>query len=209
MRTNRAEQHVTVYGIPYEGYEAFLDALGENPIRVNYDDGAMEIMTISAEHDGAKKRIGGLIEDLAIELGIPIAPRGSTTFRSKLLKKGLEPDECYYIANEAKIRAKKQIDLRRDAPPDLVLEIDISYHELDREAIYAEMGVPELWRYDGAQLTFQKLRGGAWVTIDRSISFPQVSAADIIRFQRMVPRRSDTAMRQAFRDWIRKTLLKR
>jgi Uma2 family endonuclease len=90
--------------------------------RVNYDDGVMEIMTISAEHDGAKSRIGGLIEDLAIELGMEAAPRIHDV-PSKRLRKGLEPDECYYIANEAKVRGKKQLDLRRDPAPDLVVEM--------------------------------------------------------------------------------------
>jgi Uma2 family endonuclease len=202
-------QHVTVYGVPYDAYEAFLDAVGENPVRVNYDEGAMEIMTISAEHDGAKKRIGGLIDDLAIELEVEAAPRGSMTFRSRKLRKGLEPDECYYIANESRIRAKKQIDLRRDPPPDLVVEIDISYHEVNREAIYAEMGVPELWRYDGSRLTFWRLQAGTWAPLERSLSFPQVRPADLERFLRMVPRRGDMAMRRAFRSWVRSTIIKR
>ena len=200
------EGHVTLYGIPWEGYVAFLDAVGERPIRVKYDDGVMEIMTISSEHEAAKKRVGGLIEVLAEELHIEAAPRGSTTFRSKRIRKGLEPDECYYIANEARIRAKKKIDLRRDPPPDLVIEIDISYHEVDREAMYAEIGVPELWRYDGKQLEFFRLEARAWVGIERSTSFPDVRPSDLQRFLRMVPRRGEMAMRRAFREWVRKTL---
>lgn len=197
------EGHVTLYRIPWQGYVSFLDAVGERPIRVNYDDGVMEIMTISSEHEAAKKRIGGLVEDLAIELGIEIAPRGSTTFRSARVRKGLEPDECYYIANERKIRAKKKIDLRRDPPPDLVIEIDISYHEVNRESMYAAIGVPELWRYDGKQLAFFQLKAGAWVAIDSSIAFPGVRPGDLQRFLRMVPRRGEMAMRRAFREWIR------
>ena len=198
------EGHVTLFGIPWDGYVAFLDAVGERPIRVNYDDGVMEIMTISSEHEAAKKRIGGLVEALAEELHIEVAPRGSMTFRSKRVRKGLEPDECYYIANEAKIRAKKKIDLRRDPPPDLVIEIDISYHEVDREALYAEIGVPELWRYDGKQLAFFRREAGSWVGIDFSISFPQIRPADLQRFLRMVPRRGEMAMRRAFREWVRR-----
>jgi Uma2 family endonuclease len=197
------EGHVTLHDIPWEGYVAFLDAVGERPIRVNYDDGVMEIMTISSEHETAKKRIGGPVEDLAIELGIEIAPRGSMTFRSKRIRKGLEPDECYYIANERKIRARKQIDLRRDPPPDLVIEIDISYHEVDRESMYAEIGVPELWRYDGKQLWFFRVVAGQWVGVDGSASFPGVRPADLLRFLRMVPRRGEMSMRRAFREWVR------
>lgn len=197
------EGHVTLRGIPWAGYVAFHDAVGERPVRVNYDDGVMEIMTISSEHESAKKRIAGLVEDLAIELSVEIAPRGSTTFRSERIRKALEPDECYYVANERKIRAKKKIDLRRDPPPDLVIEIDISYHEVDREAMYAEIGVPELWRFDGKRLAFFHLEAGAWVAIARSASFPAVRPADLLRFLRMVPRRGEMAMRRAFREWVR------
>ena len=197
------EGRVTLWGIPWAGYVAFHDAVGERPVRVNYDDGVMEIMTISSEHETAKKRLGGLVEVLAEESGIEVAPRGSTTFRSERIRKGLEPDECYYIANERKIRATKKIDLRRDPPPDLVIEIDISYHEVDREAMYAAMGVPELWRYDGRKLDFFQLEAGEWVAIARSAAFPAVRPADLLRFLRMVPRRGEMAMRRAFRDWVR------
>ena len=203
------EGHVVLHGIPWNAYIAFGDAVGERPIRVNYDDGVMEIMTISSDHEAAKERIGGLVDVLALELGIEVAARGSTTFRSKRIRKGLEPDKCYYIANEARIRARKKIDLRRDPPPDLVIEIDISYHEVDREAMYAEIGVPELWRYDGKQLEFFGLKAREWVSIERSASFPAVRPADFMRFMRMVPRRGETAMRRAFRDWVREHLTPR
>lgn len=157
---------VTLYGIPWEGYVAFLDAVGERPLRVNYDDGVMEIMTISSEHESAKKRVAGLVEDLAIELGVEAAPRGSTTFRSKRIRKGLEPDECYYIANEARIRAKKKIDLRRDPPPDLVIEIDISYHEVTGRRCTPRSACPNsgdtmagIWRSSAS------MAGGGWASI--------------------------------------------
>jgi Uma2 family endonuclease len=202
-------ENATFYGVPYEGYVAFTDALGERPVRVNYDNGAMEIMTISAEHDGAKSRLGALIEDLALELGIEIAPFGSTTFRSKRLQRGLEPDECYYVANEPKVRGKKRLDLRRDPPPDLVAEIDISYHDLDREGIYAAMGVPELWRFDGKRLTFWRLLHGRWSPIESSVAFSRLGPTDLERFLRMAPRKGHSAMRRAFRAWIRDSFIKR
>lgn len=39
--------------------------------------------------------------------------------------KGIEPDQCFYIQNEAAIRGKKRLDLEVDPPPDLALEIEI------------------------------------------------------------------------------------
>ncbi|MGB7158333.1 MAG: Uma2 family endonuclease [Tepidisphaeraceae bacterium] len=197
-----ADGRITLYGIGWDAYESFIDSLGERPVHVNYDEGAMEIMTISSEHEAAKKRVAMLIEYLALVLRMPLAARGSTTFKDKRIHKGAEPDECYYIANEAKIRRKKKIDLRKDPPPDLVVEIDISYHEVDREAIYAEMGVPELWRYDGKRLGFFALSNRDWKPIDRSRSFPMLRPEDMNRFLRMAPRKDDTSLRWAFADWV-------
>ena len=53
---------------------------------------------------------------------------GSATFKKRTLRRGTEADECYYIQHEKQARGKKQIDLRRDPRPDLVLEADISHH---------------------------------------------------------------------------------
>jgi Uma2 family endonuclease len=38
----------------------------------------------------------------------------------------IEPDQCVYIPNEAKIRGKQQLDLPVDRPPDLALAIDLT-----------------------------------------------------------------------------------
>lgn len=42
------------------------------------------------------------------------------------MAKGVEPDECYYIQNEAKVRNKDKLDLTIDLPPDLVLEVGVA-----------------------------------------------------------------------------------
>ena len=126
--------------------------MGDQNRRLTYDSGELEIMSPLPEHEDWKKAIGGLVEILTLELDIPMRRLGSTTFRQKALQKGLEPDECYYIANEAAVRGKRRFDLRRDPPPDLVVEIDITHRAIDREKIYAAMGVPEIWRFDGRRL---------------------------------------------------------
>lgn len=202
-RTLRAAGRITLSNMSWEAYEQLLASLGERPFHVNYSDGELEIKTLSAEHEAAKKRLAMLIEGLAFALRIPIAARGSTTFKDRRILRGAEPDECYYIANERRIRRRKRIDLRKDPPPDLVVEIDITYHEVDRERTYAQMKVPELWRFDGRRLTFEKLAGEQWAPIERSLSFPQIRPGDLMRFLRMAPRMDDTSLRWAFHDWLR------
>ncbi|MBO1346131.1 MAG: Uma2 family endonuclease [Hormoscilla sp. GUM202] len=58
-----------------------------------------------------------------------------------------EPDSGFYIQNEPLMRNKKELDLTKDPPPDLVLEVDYT-SSVDRQIIYAALGVPELWRYE-------------------------------------------------------------
>ena len=56
--------------------------------------------------------------------------------------KGLEADECYYIQHEAQVRGRDELDLKHVPAPDLVIEVDISHHPMDRLAIYAALGKP-------------------------------------------------------------------
>jgi Uma2 family endonuclease len=94
---------------------------------------------------------------LTLQLGLPLRGGGSTTFRRRGRRSGLEPDECYWIGSEPLVRGKEKIDLRRDPPPDLALEVDISYSTLNRMSIYAALRVSEVWPFDGKALTFTSL----------------------------------------------------
>ena len=110
------------------------------------------MMSPSFEHDAAGEMLALFIRTLAQEVKLPIKGAGSTTFRRQDLERGLEPDRCFYIRDEARIRGIRQLDLRRDPPPDLAIEVEISHRLLNRVGIYAALGVAELWRYDGKRL---------------------------------------------------------
>jgi Uma2 family endonuclease len=86
--------------------------------------------------------------------------------------RGLEPDQCYYIQHEALVREIEQIDLAQFPPPDLTVEVDITSSSLDRFSIYTELGIPEIWRYDGRSLTIYALQAGKYESCDRSIALP-------------------------------------
>jgi len=195
-------QYVLLQGISWEVYEALLREVGDQNKRLTYDSGELEIMSPLPEHEAWKKAIGGLVEILALELDIPMRRLGSTTFKQKTLQKGLEPDECYYVANEAAVRGKRRFDLRRDPPPDLVVEIDISPRAVDREAIHAAMGVPEVWRFDGTTLVAMELSGGSYRPRPGSIAFPALDVARLMPFVEMFGVRGTTATRRAFRKWV-------
>ncbi len=88
-------QHFVMEDASWELYEKLLRDIGQRPIRVTYDQGRMEIRSPLPEHEKPKKLLGRMIEALTVELDMPVASLGSTTFRRREKAKGLEPDECY------------------------------------------------------------------------------------------------------------------
>ena len=176
------EQRLILYGVSWQEYGRTLRALAERPsLRLTYDRGTLELKTLSLEHESIVRFFNLLILALTLELGLPLKGGGSTTFRRQLRRRGLEADECYWIASEPLVRGKDKIDLRREPPPDLALEVDISYSTLNRMAIYAALQVPEIWRYDGHALTFYVLApDGHYGAAAQSKAMPQVASADLI-----------------------------
>ena len=51
------------------------------------------------------------------------------------------------IQHERQVRGRVDIDLRRDPPPDLAIEVDVRRQPLDRSSVYAAIGVPEIWQF--------------------------------------------------------------
>src|SRR5437867_3804600 len=109
---------ILLSGIRWQTYEALLADLGDRPIRLTYDQGNLEIMAPSFDHERCKRQVGRVVETIAEEKGLKFVAGGSTTFRLEVLEKGLEPDDCFYIQNVDRILTRKQIDLHVDPPPD-------------------------------------------------------------------------------------------
>ncbi len=207
-RAGSDPERIVLYDVGWRVYDLLLDAIGERNIRLTYSDGNLEIMTLSLEHESWKKIIAGLIEILSIELNIPMRRVGALTCRREEFDKGLEPDESYYVQHEAQIRGKREIDLGVDPPPDLAIEVDISYREIRRERIYAALGVPELWRFDGQRLHFLHLTSTQnYEPMETSLAFPALRVADIQRFLKLDPAKDETSLMREFRDWVRAALL--
>jgi Uma2 family endonuclease len=200
-----AGQRLVLYGVSWPEYGRLLRAFGERPaVRLTYDRGALEVMTLSFEHESLVRFFNLLILALTLELGLPLKGGGSTTFRRRRQRRGLEPDECYWIASEPLVRGKDKLDLRRDPPPDLALEVDVSYSTLDRMAIYAVLRVPEVWRYDGQTLSFHILgAGGAYTVVPQSRAMPPVTSADLAALLALRGTADETALFRHFQLWAR------
>jgi Uma2 family endonuclease len=161
-------------------------------------------MSPSEEHERFKKLIGRMIEVMTEELRIPIRSAGSTTWKDELKKHGLEPDECYYVANEPKVRGRDGIDLSDDPPPDLALEVELSGPWIEKMPIYADLGVPEVWCYDGESLRIMLLHAnGRYAQAPRSAAFPFLPLVEIERFLARRNETDETSWIRGFREWVR------
>jgi Uma2 family endonuclease len=199
-----AEQRFVLSCIPWQAYVAFGDLMGAQHVRLTYDRGNLEFMTLSPEHERAKTFLARLVEALTEELDIDIASYGSMTCRREDLERGLEPDECYWIANEPRVRARTEIDFAEDPPPDLVLEVEISRSVLDRIDLYAKLGVPEVWRWDGHTLRVCLLGpNGRYTEGTKSLAFPFLPVAELARFLTSHEGMSETKLIRTFRAWVR------
>jgi len=188
--TRQTTRQIVLHNVAWSTYEAILTDMEDRAIHLTYDQGDLEIMSPSDEHERIKTLIGRMIERLTDVMDIPIRSAGSTTFRIEMKRRGLEPDESYYVANEPRIRGRDTIDLQVDPPPDLAVEVDISRSSLDRMGIYASIGVPEVWRYETGQIVVHVLRAdGSYERQDQSPSFPFLPLSE---FSRFLARRNDS-----------------
>ncbi|MBN3871760.1 Uma2 family endonuclease [Nostoc sp. JL33] len=199
-------QRVLLQDVTWQELEAILEDLGEHrAARIAYDRGILEIMAPLPEHEYDKEIISDLVKALLEELDIEFRCLGSTTFKNQVMAQGIEPDQCFYIKNESKIRGKKRLDLTVDPPPDLALEIDITSRT--HPNIYEALKVPELWRFDKGKLQINVLRDGHYIESQQSLNFPLLPLIETIpQYLEQSTTAGRNATLKAFRLWIQKQI---
>jgi Uma2 family endonuclease len=198
-------QRLLLHDVDWRTYARLLSVFAERPsLRLTYDRGVLEIMSPLHEHESDGRFLGRLVVTLTEELSLPVKAGGSTTFRRKRRRRGLEPDDCYWITSEPQVRGKRRIDLRTDPPPDLAIEVDVSRGSLDRMSIYAALRVPEVWWLHQQGLTFHVLgTDGHYAEATHSLAFPMISPADLLKFLSLRSQFDENAVVQQFRAWLR------
>jgi Uma2 family endonuclease len=199
------ETRIVLGHVSWETYEHLLaDLSDESAIRLTYLDGRLEIMSPSDAHEICNRNLELIINLVLLEYGINAKRLGSKTFKTFKKKYGFEPDSCFYIQNFQRVKGVQRIDLLTDPPPDLVVEIDITHTTLDKFAIYAQAGVPEIWRHDGDKLKFHALIGSAYVEAQNSLAFPFLASSLVDEVLRNLTELEDVSVLQGFRDWLQK-----
>jgi len=199
-----AEQRIVLHNISWQTFEQILTESGDKRNnRFYYLNGTLEIMSPLALHERSNRFIDDLIRVLSDELDIELCKCGSLLMRIRDRKLGAEPDSCYYIKNEPLIREKTEIIMGQDPPPDLVLEVDITNPSDRRLPIYALLGIPEVWIYDGYNIKFLALENGEYLSIEQSLSFPVLSTAIVVEFMQKRFSLGERQTLKEFRQWVR------
>ena len=201
-----AEKRVTLQ-VDWDAFQTILSALPETrSTRLSYYHGQLEIMTPLEPHENSSGLIGQFVEIVTEELDLPIKTMESTTLKRSGLEIGGEPDQSYYITNEPWVRGR-QVDLTRDPPPDLVIAVDITHTDINKNALYAALGISEFWRYNGQTLTIYHLQNGQYQEVPTGSTFPQVPKEQLYRFLGNCIQQGETAAKRTLRAWIQENIV--
>lgn len=176
------EQRVVFRGVSWDAYLQILNALPQTRAsRLTYDDGVLEITMPLEDHEFSGRLIERFILTLVEWLGMRLKTMGSTTMTYPSLRKSAEPDNAYYIQNQPLVKGRN-VDFAQDPPPDLVVEVDITHTDIQKNQFYANIGVPEFWRFNGKVWRIYQLQAGVYLEVEASPTFPQVPKEWLYQF---------------------------
>ncbi len=197
---------ILLNNISWETFQSLIRELESQPNKhLTYDSGQLEIFMPLYPHESYKRWVGRFVEVLTEELDIEIRSLSASTWSRKDLAKGIEADECYYIQNEALLRGKMEIDLKILPPPDLAIEVDMTSRSIPRMPIYAALGVPEIWRFDGEKMVLLALNNDTYQEIPASIALPIVTPEILEHWLIQALTIGETSWVKAIRHWVRTT----
>ena len=210
--TATGETRILVPDATWALYESFVNNLPEStPIRTAFDGRKMEIMVTGPVHDHFADRLDHFIKTVAGSLGILILSLGETTWIRPELARGIESDNCYYldsekIASASSLISRRVNDIAGYPNADLAIEVDILPPKADRQAIYAAMGVAELWTFDGQDLTIRRLEeNDRYRRVERS-GYLRVRADQVPRWLTVEDLSDYGAWTRRVRQWAEESL---
>lgn len=198
------EERILLHNVSWETYEQLLSNYeNSGSPRFAFDRGTLEIMSPSSEHEELSDLITQLVFILAEEWAFEYRSFGRTTFRREELESGFEPDGCFYIQSVGHISSVKRLDLATHPPPDIAIEVDLTSPSLNKLPIYARIGVPEIWRYDGQKVTILLLQGGEYLESQRSRSISRLTSLALSQLIEQGTSMKRSAWVRAVREWAR------
>lgn len=167
------EDHfVYLRGVSWSDYERLMKIRGERSVpRLTYQEGVLELMSPSDDHELIKSLIARLAEVWCLENDVGFTSYGSWTLKNKRRKAGLEPDECWVIGEPPR---KKR--------PDLAIEVIWTSGGLDKLDVYRRLGVPEVWFWRRGRISVHALRGKEYEQLEQSQLLPGIDLVHLAAF---------------------------
>lgn len=167
------ETYLILHNISWEHFELIDSALDGTGARLTYLDGTLEIMSpLSDEHEESKTTIGMLLEAYMQEREIRFYGRGGPSLGKKEDGARREPDESYNL------ETKKAI-------PDIVIEVVVTGGGIDKLQCYKRLRAPEVWFWQGGQLSLYRLREEGYDEIPQSEFLPDLDLDLLVRCAKM------------------------
>ena len=183
------EVRLVVNGVSWKDYAIAREALDGPGLRMAFCEGVLELMTPRRPHEEWKKSVARLVELWALERDIPLYGYGSTTFKSAIRERGVEPDGCYCVGAEM------------HEWPQIVIEVvHTSPVAIDRRHLYEGLGAPELWIFEHGAFALWSHDGTSYRRVDRSPLLPDL---DFTRLAGFVVRSDQHQALKEWRDTIR------
>jgi Uma2 family endonuclease len=205
----RPGQHVLVTDVDWEEYEQLLTWRDQNrprSVRLTYDEGRLEIMVVTNFHERLRRVLDMMLTIWITETGGDYVPSGQLTHKREDLEKGFEPDECYYIQNWKKTVGFREIDFKKDPPPDLMIEVEVSRTVQSRLPTIAAFKIPEVWRFDGEKVVILLLRSaGDYAESPSSLAVPNFPFSEVGKYVALAENSGESfsSIDRHFRSWIR------
>src|SRR5947199_4355762 len=198
------DSKLVLHDVSWDEYEALMHQLVDPAgLHIAYDDGTLQIMTTLAEHERYARFFEKLCTIISLRRRINIISVGSATMRKRKKRKGNEPDSSFYVQSADLIGNRLDIDFEIDPPPDIAVKIDLHRDSISKFSIYAALGVPEIWRYDGNSLTIYHLREGQYQPSEASQALPLITGTVLTEFLARTSNEDQYDILIAFEDWLK------
>src|ERR1017187_6384814 len=156
------DNRVRFHDVSWERLEHILDARGDQSgVRIAYLRGELELMAPSIDHEQIKTTLARLVEAFAEDLGVDLNGVGSWTIKRRETERAAEPDECYVVGS---VKGRDR--------PDLAIEVVWTSGGIDKLAVYAGLGVREVWIWQDASIRVFLLTGDRYEPAGKSELLP-------------------------------------
>ena len=193
----------------WDTYVRLADDLENASCRFTYDAPTRRLeveMPNGFLHECTSRQLALLVTAFARERGIRTRAVGSISLRQRR-RGGADGDEAFYVGNLDRLPGRRTnvLDLAGgQAPPDLVIEVDVTSPGLSKLPIYARLGVKEVWVWaDDAIAVYRPAEAGVDEPVAASVilpGFPLAFAAALLRDR---PDAADAELQDALVEHLR------